>query len=119
MFIELGGRKTTPAFLYDGADLRVNRIPWHRDTAYTPDICKGAMLRMLEVPPVEGETLFADTAMAYEDLPAHVKARLEGLEYRASLRLGTLEQTRPGALWQTAREATREEDPQGSATAPL
>jgi taurine dioxygenase len=111
LFIELGGRKTTPAFLYDGADLRVNRIPWHRDTAYTPDICKGAMLRMLEAPPVEGETLFADTAMAYEDLPAHVKARLEGLEYRASLRLGTLEQTRPGALWETAREATQEEDP--------
>jgi taurine dioxygenase len=111
LFIEIGGKKTTPAFLYDEAELRVNRIPWHRDTAYTPDICKGAMLRMVEAPSVEGETLFADTAMAYDDLPAEVKTRLEGLEYRATLRLGTLDQTRPGALWKTAREATQEEDP--------
>jgi taurine dioxygenase len=113
LFIELGGKKTTPAFLYDGVELRVNRIPWHRDTAYTPDICKGAMLRMLEVPSVEGETLFADTAMAYDDLSADVKTRLERLEYKATLRLGTLDQTRPGALWKVAREATQEEAPDG------
>jgi taurine dioxygenase len=118
LFIELGGKKTTPAFIYDGSDLRVNRIPWHRDTAYTPDICKGAMLRMLEAPSSEGETLFADTAMAYDDLPTDVKARLQRLEYKASLRLGTLEQTRPGALWETAREATQEEAPTGCSTVP-
>lgn len=110
LFIELGGKKTTPAFVFDG-HVRVNRLPWHRDTAYTPDICKGAMLRMLEAPPAEGETLFADTALAYDDLPADVKVRLDRLEYKASLRLGTLEQTRPGALWETAREATSEEAP--------
>lgn len=113
LFIEIGGAKELPAFVYDGVDLRVNRIPWHRDTAYTPGICKGAMLRMLEAPPLEGETLFADTAMAYEELPAEVKARLDGLEYRATLRLGTINQTRPGALWKTARAATAEEDPRG------
>jgi taurine dioxygenase len=71
------------------------------------------MLRMLEAPPVEGETLFADTAMAYEELPADVKTRLDGLEYKASLRLGTINQTRPGALWKTARAATAQEDPRG------
>jgi len=52
--------------------------------------------------------------MAYDDLPLDVKARLEKLEYKASLRLGTLDQTRTGALWTTAREATPEEDPGGS-----
>jgi taurine dioxygenase len=114
LFIELGGKKTTPAFVFDEKDVRVNRLPWHRDTAYTPDICKGAMLRMLEVPPAEGETLFADTAMAFEDLPAEVKQRLQPLEYRATLRIGTVEQTRPGALWSTAREARREEAPGGA-----
>lgn len=113
LFIEIGGSKELPAFVYDGVDLRVNRIPWHRDTAYTPGICKGAMLRMLEAPPVEGETLFADTAMAYDELPADVKTRLAGLEYKATLRLGTIDQTRPGALWKTARAATAEEDPRG------
>jgi len=61
LLIEIGGSHETLAYLYDGADLRVNRLPWHRDTAYTPSICKGAMLRMLEVPPVAGETLFCDT----------------------------------------------------------
>lgn len=113
LFIEIGGAKEMPAFVYDEVDLRVNRIPWHRDTAYTPAICKGAMLRMLEVPPVEGETLFADTAKAYDELPADVKHRLEGLEYKASLRLGILNQSRPGALWRAARPATAEEDPRG------
>jgi taurine dioxygenase len=113
LFIEIGGSKELPAFVYDGADLRVNRIPWHRDTAYTPGICKGAMLRMLEVPPVAGETLFADTAMAYDELPAELKTRLAGLEYKATLRLGTIDQTRPGALWKTARAATAGEDPRG------
>jgi taurine dioxygenase len=113
LFIEIGGSKELPAFVYDDVDLRVNRIPWHRDTAYTPGICKGAMLRMLEVPPVEGETLFADTAMAYDELPADVKTHLAGLEYKARLRLGTINQTRPGALWKTARAATAEEDPRG------
>jgi taurine dioxygenase len=113
LFIEIGGSKELPAFVYDDVDLRVNRIPWHRDTAYTPGICKGAMLRMLEAPPVEGETLFADTAMAYDELPADVKTHLAGLEYKARLRLGTINQTRPGALWKTARAATAEEDPRG------
>jgi len=114
LLIEIGGSKETLAYLYDGTDLRVNRLPWHRDTAYTPSICKGAMLRMLEVPPVAGETLFCDTAMAYDELPQDMKTRLQGLEYKATVRLGTVSQTRPGALWKTARLATAEEDPRGS-----
>jgi taurine dioxygenase len=114
LFIEIGGSKQTQAFWYDERELRVNRIPWHRDTAYTPALCKGAMLRMLEVPPVDGETLFADTAQAYDDLPADLKRRLETLEYKATLRLGILQQTRTGAFWKTARPATAEEDPVGA-----
>ena len=100
-FMELG--KTPIRYIYDDRDLRVNRIPWHRDTAYTPDICKGAMLRLLEIPKRGGETLLADTAMAYDDLPADVKARLENLEFKATLRTDHVAQTRPGALWRTVR----------------
>ena len=72
--IELGvrmsgqGRQPT-VYVFDDSDIRINRIAWHRDTAYSPDICKGAMLRMLEVPEAEGETLLADTAMAWDGLP--------------------------------------------------
>ena len=110
--ITLGGKTRGPAYVFDG-ELRINRVPWHRDTAYTPDLCKGAMLRMLEVPEHEGETLVADTAQAYDDLPAEMKTRLGTLEYKATLRLGPITQTRPGALWKTVRLATDQEDPGG------
>jgi taurine dioxygenase len=113
LLIDIGGEKRPPAFIYDGSDLRVNRIPWHRDTAYTPDICKGSMLRMVEAPAEEGETLLCDTARAYDDLPEAMKRRLATLEYKATLRLGPVEQTGPGSPWRTARPATPEEDPDG------
>ncbi len=110
-FVEIGGNKTLPAYVFDGAELRVNRLPWHRDTAFTPDVCKGAMLRMLEVPEEGGETLIADTAMAYDALPAELKERLDSLEYTTTMRISLLDKTRPGALWKSVREATPEEDP--------
>jgi taurine dioxygenase len=113
LLIEIGGRKRARACVFDGDQIRINRIGWHRDTAYTPDICKGAMLRMVEVPQHEGETMFADTAKAYDDLPADVKARLEDLEYKGTLRLDPVAQTRPGAFWTTARPASDLEDPDG------
>jgi len=50
LLMEMGGDKRGQAYVYDETDMRLGRIPWHRDTAYTVDICKGAMLRMLEVP---------------------------------------------------------------------
>src|SRR5665213_3034043 len=31
LLIELGGTKRPPAYVYDETELRVNRIPWHRD----------------------------------------------------------------------------------------
>jgi taurine dioxygenase len=111
LLIEIGGDNRTHAYVYDETQVRVNRIAWHRDTAYTPDICKGAMLRMVEVAPRDGETMVCDTAAAYDALPADVKTKLEGLEYRATLRLTPIQQMRPGAFWKSVRPATREEDP--------
>jgi taurine dioxygenase len=111
LLIDIGGAKRNPSYVYDERDLRINRIPWHRDTAYTPDICKGAMLRMVEVPQHEGETLLADTAVAYDELPQDLKARLQDLEYKATLRLGPCKQSGPGAIWRSVRPSTRAEDP--------
>lgn len=113
LFIEIGGSKPSLPIVYDGVNLRINRIPWHRDTAFTPDICKGAMLRMLEIPQIEGETLLADTAAAYNGLPQEMKDRLETLEYVASYRYGNTD-TRPGNIWKTARDATEKEFPGGA-----
>jgi taurine dioxygenase len=113
--IELGGPKKTAAYVFDDRDLRVNRIAWHRDTAYSPDICKGAMLRMLEVPEHEGETLLADTAKAWDDLPDDLKDKVKDLEYKATLRTEHLNTIgRPGTFWTTVREATEAEDPDGA-----
>jgi taurine dioxygenase len=112
LLVELGGRMRTSVYVFDDGEMRVNRIAWHRDTAYTPDICKGAMLRMLEVPTHDGETMLADTAMAWDELPDDLKRKVEGLEFKATLRTEMLSLgTRPGTFWKSVREATDEEDP--------
>jgi len=51
----------------------------HQDTSYTPNLCKGSMLRMIELPDRGGDTLFWDTARAWADLPKATQARLEQL----------------------------------------
>jgi taurine dioxygenase len=111
-FFPLGGPGGL-ASVFDEADVRVGRIPWHRDTAFRPDICKGAMLRLLEVPAEEGETLLADTAAAYDALPAEMQRRLDGLEYRAVISHGVYDYSGPGNWWKTHRLARDDEYPQG------
>ncbi|WP_007516222.1 TauD/TfdA dioxygenase family protein [Pseudofrankia saprophytica] len=108
LFMVVGDEISRP-YVYDDAEIKVGTIPWHRDTAYTPNISTGALLRILVTPDVDGETMFADTARAYDDLPDDVKARLAGLEYRATLRRSPMEQTGPGAIWRTVRPLTDEE----------
>jgi taurine dioxygenase len=108
LFVEIGGSRSY-AYIYDDTELRANRVPWHRDTAYTSDVCTGAMLRLLEVPAVEGDTWFADTAKAYDDLPSDVKARLEGMEYKVTWNAGSFLQDCAGIWWKTVRRPTPEE----------
>jgi len=110
--IEIGGTRRGPGYVFnDDKKVVIGRLPWHRDTAYTPECCKGAILRMVEPAAEDGETLLADTAMAYDALPQRLKDRIENLQYKATLRLGPIEQTRPGAIWNKARKATLEEYP--------
>lgn len=106
-----GAKKKPTVYVFDGDKPRISRIAWHRDTAYTPDICKGAMLRMLEVPEHEGETMLADTAMAWDDLPEDVKKKLEGLEYKSTICIEHMNtRGRPGTFWKSVRVATDDED---------
>jgi taurine dioxygenase len=107
------GRPPIVARVYDEREVKVGRIPWHRDTAFVPDICKGAMLRVVEARTSEGETLLGDTAAAYDDLPADVKARIEGLEYKAEASRGMSDASDGGKWWKTARYARDDECPEG------
>ena len=45
----------------------------------------GAVLRCLECPPVGGDTIWANMARAYEDLPDHIKKTIDGLYARHSI----------------------------------
>ena len=52
---------------------------WHSDKAHYPAPALLSMLYSVELPPTGGETEFANMALAYEDLPAQTKARIDGL----------------------------------------
>ncbi|MCF8503426.1 MAG: TauD/TfdA family dioxygenase [Caulobacter sp.] len=51
---------------------------WHSDVTWRLEPSLGSILRALEVPPVGGDTLFADMYAAYDGLKDEVKARIEG-----------------------------------------
>ncbi|MER5255955.1 TauD/TfdA family dioxygenase [Streptomyces sp. NPDC002855] len=51
---------------------------WHADVTFRERPALGAVLQLREVPPVGGDTMWADMAAAYDNLPDEVKARIEG-----------------------------------------
>ena len=63
-----------------GADKRGEENLWHADDPWMEEPSAISILRSLKVPDVGGDTLFADMAAAYDDLPAAMKKRLEGLQ---------------------------------------
>jgi taurine dioxygenase len=52
---------------------------WHSDVTWRPEPSLGSILRAREVPPVGGDTLFADMQAAYEGLPADIREEIDGL----------------------------------------
>jgi taurine dioxygenase len=69
---------------------------WHSDWSFLPDPPSGTALYGMEIPPVGGDTLFADQYGAYEALPAAMRARLDGLVAIHSARRGYALQGRYG-----------------------
>jgi taurine dioxygenase len=53
---------------------------WHSDTAYMAHPAMGTFLHAIEMPPAGGDTLFANTAAAYEALSDNMKAMLAPLK---------------------------------------
>lgn len=58
---------------------------WHTDSSFMTMRSAYSLLMAYEVPPEGGQTWFADTRSAYEDLPQSMKDRIEGLEAEHSL----------------------------------
>jgi len=52
---------------------------WHTDSSFRAIPCLCTMLYAVEIPPVGGETWFANMTAAYAALPAPMKERLDGL----------------------------------------
>jgi taurine dioxygenase len=58
---------------------------WHSDTTWREAPQMGAVLRCVACPPVGGDTMWANMAAAYADLPDHIKATIAGLKARHSI----------------------------------
>ncbi|MEU8682440.1 TauD/TfdA family dioxygenase [Streptomyces sp. NPDC048611] len=49
---------------------------WHTDVTFRERPAMGAVLQLREVPPAGGDTLWADMAAAYDNLPPEIRARI-------------------------------------------
>ena len=58
---------------------------WHTDATWREKPPFGCVLRCVECPPVGGDTMWANMALAYAHLPQHIKEQIEGLRARHSI----------------------------------
>ncbi len=58
---------------------------WHSDATWREAPPMGCVLRCVESPGVGGDSMWANMALAYENLPAYVKAQVSGLRARHSI----------------------------------
>jgi taurine dioxygenase len=58
---------------------------WHSDATWRVAPPFGCVLRCVECPPVGGDTMWANMALAYEKLPEHIKQQIAGLRARHSI----------------------------------
>jgi taurine dioxygenase len=79
---------------------------WHSDTTYLEKPPMGSMLLAREVPPVGGDTMFANQYLAYETLSDGLKKTLDGLIGVSSSSKADVTKTREDALKQAGAGAT-------------
>ncbi|HZR02350.1 MAG TPA: TauD/TfdA family dioxygenase [Burkholderiales bacterium] len=77
---------------------------WHTDTAYLERPPMASMLLAREVPPVGGDTLFANQYLAYETLSEGMKRMLEGISTVNSSAKADVTRTREDRMRSDARD---------------
>jgi taurine dioxygenase len=100
-FLPAGDLPEVVQFAKDDATKGYENI-WHSDVTWRQIPSLGSVLRAIEVPPVGGDTLWADMAAAYEGLPRDVRDRIDGLtaihdfaeSFGQAMSVGELERTR-------------------------
>ncbi len=78
---------------------------WHSDTTYLECPPKATMLYARQLPPVGGDTLFANMNMAYESLSSGMRRLLDGMSAINSAQKDDAAATRSGLLQQRPRDA--------------
>ena len=64
--------------LEKSADAKGVENIWHSDVTWREEPSLGSVLRAIEVPPVGGDTLWADMGAAYDLLPADIRGAIDG-----------------------------------------
>jgi taurine dioxygenase len=102
-------------------DMRKVRLTgWHTDDSYLQVPAKATMLQALAIPSSGGQTRFADTRAAWDDLPGADRARFEGLRAvhrydssRAAVRATGLTDEEATALGEATHPLVRRHDDTG------
>ena len=68
--------------LFNGPDSVKRENVWHSDASWRQTPSLGSVLIARELPPLGGDTLFADMEAVYEHLSDELKAKIEGLSAR-------------------------------------
>jgi taurine dioxygenase len=73
--------------IYKSPDAPIDRYEnaWHCDATFREKPPFGCVLRCVECPPVGGDTMWANMALAYERLPENVKTQIAPLRARHSI----------------------------------
>ena len=73
--------------IYKSPDAPIDRYEnaWHTDATWREKPPMGCVLRCVECPPVGGDTMWANMALAYEKLPESIKAQIAPLRARHSI----------------------------------
>lgn len=73
--------------IYKSPDQPADRYEnaWHSDASWREIPPMGCVLRCVECPPVGGDTMWANMALAYDKLPVHVKEQIAPLRARHSI----------------------------------
>lgn len=81
---------------------------WHSDTTYLERPPMGTMLLAREVPPVGGDTLFANQVLAYETLSAGMRRLLDGLAAVSTSAKADVSRTREDRIRSSPTAASRQ-----------